>query len=330
MKKLIYIVFGALVVFALVILSFSTSEAGKKIKLKAISAYPLNEVLSQPLLMFAEEIKKRSGGELIIQVVGGPEIINEFQQHEAVADGRFDFAHGPPSYAPGVVKGGESMLLTTRTPAKERANGAYKFLRDEIFKPANLYYLGRSIPGPGGEFEVWTIKPIHGLDDLKGKKMGDGTIAPSGMKALGMIPTTVAWLDIYTSLERGIIDGFAMDAISVDSMGWFEVIRYQVPVPMTACDHTFHVNLDRWNKLPKHLKELLKKTAIDMEPVFVKYFIDKKEQAMNKLLASGVKVIAFSPKERKAWKKTLYDAEWKTLIKRHPVKGPKLMKLLYE
>jgi hypothetical protein len=68
------------------------------------------------LLIFTKEIEKCSNGELKIHVVGGPEIINEFSKHEAVADGRFDFALGLLRYVSGVVKGGDTMLLTSPTP----------------------------------------------------------------------------------------------------------------------------------------------------------------------------------------------------------------------
>lgn len=305
-----------------------SKKTDEKIVLKAVSAYPLNEVLSQPLIMFAEEVEKRTNGELVIQVVGGPEIISEFQQHEAVADGRFDFALGPPSYAPGIVKGGEAMLLSVLTPQEERENGAYDFINNEIFKPAGLFYLGRSIPGPGGKFELWTIEPIKSLNDLKGKRMGDGTIAPSGLSELGMIPTTVAWLDMYSALERGIIDGFAMDAISVHSMQWYEVVNYQIPVPVTACDHTFHINLEKWNTLPKEKQELLKNLAIEFEPKLVDYFNKKKAEAMEKLLASGVKIIEIPVSETKKFEQVLYEAEWDKIIERHPDLGPELKKLL--
>ena len=330
-RKLIMIFGSISLVLAFAVFPFLTgcrgapAEAPGPITLKAISGAPIDDPLSTPLLMLRDKVNERSNGELIIEVVGGPEVISEFGIHEAVAGGRMDVALLGPTYS-AVIPGAMALMLSEYTPAEERASGAYDYF-NEVHQSVNLYYLGRGHPGEGLSFLLWSNVMTEGPDDLVGLKTGDGTILPSGLREVGMIPTTVEFMEIYGALERGVIDALVMPAIVTSSMHFHEQIAYVIDLSLAYADGSHIINLEKLDSLPSHLQELLKEAALEVEQEAEAYYLDLLDGEMQTILDSGVEVIEFSAQDSQWLLDNIYEGEWAALIEQYPDIGPSLQDL---
>jgi len=331
-NRRLFILFGSIcIISVLAMLPFMTGCRGAPapppgpITLKAISGAPVDDPLTTPLFMLRDKVNERSNGELIIEVVGGPEVISEFVIHEAVAGGRMDIALLGPTYSE-VIPGAMALMLSELTPAEERASGAYDYF-NEVHQSVNLYYLGRGHPGDGLSFLLWTNVPADGPDDLVGLKTGDGTILPSGLRASGMIPTTIGFMEIYGALERGVIDALVMPAVVTSSMHFYEQLDYVIDLPLAYADGSHIINLDKFNSLPSPLQDLLKEAAIEVEQEAEAYYLDLYDDEMQTIIDSGVEVIEFSAEDSRWLLDTIYQGEWGVLIERFPETGPTLQGL---
>ncbi|MAM89723.1 TRAP transporter substrate-binding protein [Allohahella sp. A8] len=107
-----------------------------------------------------------------------------------------------------------------------------------------------------------TKKPINSLDDLKGKRVFTFPTAGRFMSQFGVVPVSLPWEDIEVAVQTGELDGIAWSGITEDyTVGWADVTDYFLTNNISgAWAGSFFANMDRYNALPEHLKELLKVT----------------------------------------------------------------------
>ena len=105
-----------------------------------------------------------------------------------------------------------------------------------------------------------TKDPIRSLADLKGKRVFTFPTAGRFLSQFGVVPVTLPWEDIEVAVQTGELDGIAWSGITEDyTVGWADVTNYFLTNNISgAWIGSFFANMDRWNELPDHLKELMR------------------------------------------------------------------------
>ncbi len=68
--------------------------------------------------------------------------------------------------------------------------------------------------------------------------------------------------EVYTAVERGVVDGFALSTVGmIVDAGLYEVTKYTIDHPFLNTNFVVIMNLDSWNRIPKNLQDLLRETA---------------------------------------------------------------------
>ena len=93
---------------------------------------------------------------------------------------------------------------------------------------------------------------VTGLADLSGKKVRSYSASLTDLlNYLGAQPTSISFGEVYTALERGIIDcGFTGTQAGLNAR-WYEVTDTLVNVPLLFAFNWYVVNLDSWGPLPQ-------------------------------------------------------------------------------
>jgi TRAP-type mannitol/chloroaromatic compound transport system substrate-binding protein len=107
-----------------------------------------------------------------------------------------------------------------------------------------------------------TKNPINSLADLEGKRVFTFPTAGRFLAQFGVVPVTLPWEDIEVAVQTGELDGVAWSGITEDyTVGWADVTDYFLTNNISgAWCGSFFANMDRWNEVPDHLKELLRLT----------------------------------------------------------------------
>ena len=107
-----------------------------------------------------------------------------------------------------------------------------------------------------------TKDPIHSLEDLKGKRVFTFPTAGRFLSQFGVVPVTLPWEDIEVAVQTGELDGVSWSGITEDyTVGWADVTDYFLTNNISgAWIGSFYANMDSYNAVPDHLKELLKLT----------------------------------------------------------------------
>jgi TRAP-type mannitol/chloroaromatic compound transport system substrate-binding protein len=105
-----------------------------------------------------------------------------------------------------------------------------------------------------------TTKPINSLADLNGLRVYTFPTAGRFLAKYGVIPVNIPYEDAEVAVQTGELDGMAWSGITEDyTVGWANVTKYFLTNNITgAWIGHFFANMDRWNELPDHLKELVK------------------------------------------------------------------------
>jgi C4-dicarboxylate-binding protein DctP len=156
-------------------------------------------------------------------------------------------------------------------------------------------------------------KPLQKPEDAKGLKfrIQASDILEAQFKAVGAIPQKLAFAEVYSALETGVVDGAENPWSNAYSQKFFEVQPY-----FTESDHGYLgymvvANAKFWSGLPddvrKTLEEILTEVTVE---------VDKSAQAFSdgdrqKIKDSGkTEILPLSAEQRAAWKaamKPVYD-----------------------
>jgi len=139
-----------------------------------------------------------------------------------------------------------------------------------------------------------------------------------------VIPPT----DVYTALERNVVDGYCWVSVGIRDWGWQKQTKYIVEPGFYRGPNPILVNLKTWSKLPKKLQDLLTEAAIETEKKVVVHFEDLAKKERPLLIKEGIQIIDLPPAEKERFLKVAYDEGWKDVIQKNPKTGPELKKLL--
>ncbi len=274
-------------------------------------------------------VNERAKGELTIEYLGGPEIISDKDLAIGVGKGVLEMGTAYSGIYAGLVPGAEAFTQSMISPLEERQRGVYDFIQPQYAKN-NLFLLGRVLSDFPGEFYyIATTKKVETLSDLAGLKITSFT--PGWihfLDAIGAPGPIVGPPDIYTTVERGVADGSWLPFFDHVAFSLIDVEKYLIDHGFGSDNFTIFLNLDTWNKLPKHLQDLLIKTVDDIGPQLEPGYQEQRSNDRQVMQDAGVSFVWFSGEDAEKYVNTAYDAEWEDIIKKYPEIGTKLRELL--
>lgn len=305
------------------------ATAAETITLKAITAWPKNASDNKSLDFFMESVEqqvaKKYPGELKINLVGGPEAVKIQDQVHAAQTGMVDIVHTTNAYYVSLLPEVDAMKLSEFTPWEERANGAWAYYNDLHEKKLGLYFLGRI--GTDLPFMLYLIKPIA-TADLKGFNIRVSPMYLQMVKGLGGNPVVIPPTDVYTALERKVVDGYCWPAVGIREWGWEKQTKYVVSTGFYSGPHPMVMNLKTWNGLAQKFKDVLNQAAMDAERKILAYYEEEAKKEMPLLKQAGLQVIDLPPAEKEKFLKVAYEEAWKDIIEKSSKAGPELKALL--
>lgn len=317
-----------LLLFGFLMVTFIGSEVlSQQIVLKAVTAFPKSHLNNDPVPLFIEAVNKRSGGRLKIEWLGGPEVMGAFDQVHAIKAGTIDMnLYYPWAYMKSLMPEAEAQGLSELSAWEERKSSLFELWTEIFAKRVNAKYLGRLHSDV--TFHVFCNKKIEKIEDFKGLKIRVMPLYIPFLKALGASPVTMPPPEIYTAMERGVVEGFMWPRVGMISWGLQEVTKYMILPGVFQMEPATMINLDRWNKIPKDLQEIIMDEIQKYEYIGTirNYKLVEKEERIRE--KAGMKNIQLPPKDAEKFVHTAYEVTWQEIFKSAPEYGPKLRKAM--
>jgi len=330
MKKLFLIPVAILLVSGLILGGCGEPAPGEPVVLKLVSFNPDIPPGNLWWNMFIDKVNDKSGGELTIEWIGGPEAIGPLDQAPAVANGVVDIALTNYPFAPPPANAFECMYIRERSCAELREVGAYDFANDELFSKVGIYYLGHSpASGPARMGGWFTMVEIESVDDFAGLTLGcPGPTEVPVAEALGATPVMIPFGEFYTAMERGMMDGFFLCLAGLFDFGLQEVVPYHIQESFAGGNTGFMVNLERWNELPKDLQDIMIEAASEVENETEALWDSIDADYGNQYKDLGGQIVKLSPAESDKLYDISMDSTWATLKEWYPEYGPQFEELM--
>jgi tripartite ATP-independent transporter DctP family solute receptor len=135
-------------------------------------------------------------------------------------------------------------------------------------------------------------RPVLTPDDLKGLKIRvmNSKTAMDMVSALGGSPTPIAWGELYTALQQGVVDGAENNPPSFYTNRHYEVCRYFSMDEHTRIPDILLISTKVWDTLPERVQGWLQQAADDASHYERKLWQEKSDEALELARREGVKV----------------------------------------
>ena len=271
---------------------------------KMTTTWPPNfPVVGEVAEKYAQWVKEMSNGQIQIKVYGGGELVPPLEAFDAVSQGSIEMGCGAAYYWAGKTPAAQFFaavpfgMNAQQITSWLEVGGGYELWK-KTYAPFNL------VPFLGGNTGVqmggWFNREINTVEDLKGLKMRLPGIGGKVLEKAGGAAILVAGSEIYTSLERGVIDATEWIGPYHDyKMGFHKIAKYYYTPGWheTGSQLEFFINKNLYEGLPLHLQAILE-AASKRAQVWVLSEFDKQNGIyLNKLISEeGVEIREF-PKE---------------------------------
>jgi TRAP-type C4-dicarboxylate transport system substrate-binding protein len=282
---------------------------------------------------FLKPAQKNNVG-LKLKYIGGPEITPFRKQGGLVKRGLIDLIFCPTPYYGATLPEARLLGAHNKSLTEMRSNGAYDMLKEAWKKGLNSHILAWPAFNVSTFYVYTKFKPklnkTTGID-LSGRKMRSTGLYKPMLTAMKATAITISPSDVYTGLERGVVDGIAWPKGSVTKYGWEKFLKYKVTPNFYGATFMVVINMKKWNSLTQAQRDHLTKVSNEYET--------RSDEVVGKGLAadelklekSGVKTFALKGEYAKAYLKTIYGAKWAGNDKhKYTVDYKKLKSLIYE
>ncbi len=309
--------------------SFPLCSAAQKITIKAVSAWPKTTYETENFLKLLELVKakvdKEAPGQFEIQFLGGPEVIPNMEQVEAARKGLVDLVSTTAGYYLSVVPEADAMTLTRIRSWEERAKGVNDLMNKIHQEKVNCFYLGRI--GTDISFTLYLTKPIEGAD-FNGMSIRCAPTHVAALKKLNAKPVVIPPTEVYTALERGVVQGLIWPAGLIKDWGWDKVTKYRVDPGFYIGAMIILMNNDTWKKLPPNIQKIVLEAEDEAERYAAERAQKRVKELADAMAKEGMKTIKLPDAEAKKLVDTAYSTLWEVVISKSPENGPKLRDLV--
>jgi TRAP-type C4-dicarboxylate transport system substrate-binding protein len=132
--------------------------------------------------------------------------------------------------------------------------------------------------------------------------------------------------EVYTALERGVVDGYGWPITGVFDLGWNERTKYRVDPGFYSAEVSVLINKSTWDKLNDKQKAVLQKAAEQGETEAASEFAKANAEAVKRQAKAGIETIKFDAATSKQFYDKAYDVGWAGVIRQSPEHGAKLRK----
>ena len=277
----------------------AAAASDPKVTLVYAEVNPLDTIVGQTGSHFKEKVEELSGGSVVVDVQASGVLGSENDVLDAILGGSTSIDISRISaFALTSYGCNKSKLLSIPFTFNNRAhfwNFANSDLAPEFLnEPQELGLPVRGLfYGEEGFRHFFTVKPVAAIGDLKGMKLrvSNDPVMNGMVEGLGANPTVVAFGELYSALQTGVVDGAEQPIANYKSNAFPEVANNLILDGHTLGAVQAVITDNAWNKLTENQQAAVMEAAADTQA----FNADLSETAENKVLdelkSSGCNVV---------------------------------------
>lgn len=248
--------------------AFFIPAAHAKVTKLSLSHYlPISHPVSKALVTWANGVETQSNGTLHIRIFPSSQLYKTTENFDAVSEKAVDLAlnglFGETGSNPVFGVLGLPYIWPSFEAAMSSCRGELNAFMDTEARRFNIKVIGVAFVDYAQWFTV--KKPLESPADFKGVRLRvfPGFISDA-VQALGGAAVTMPSSEVYSGLQRGIVDGYIGTVASTLSGKYYEVAKYGVIGPFSISPIHMIANLETWENLTDRQRQVMTLTLDSM------------------------------------------------------------------
>lgn len=329
-KRLGFIVV-MMMVCSFVLAGFSYAAELPKVRWTVQTTWAKGMLIHDEVEGMAKRVSDMTGGNFVIKVLPAGAIVGAMENMEATSKGTLDGWHSWTGYWQGKHPSANffasiPMHLEPTMYLTWMYQGGGKELMQEMFDEMKM----NVIVMPGGlthpEILAMSNKSLKNVKDFKGLKYRTPGWWAEILKSMGVSVTMVAGVDLYPSLQKGVIDALEFSTPIVNkSQNFHEVVKYVAGPGMhqPTCYFEIGFNKDKYNALPPEYKAILQSAVMAMNIDMWTKDITMGIETLKFFKSKGLTLTRIEDKDQREFRKVAWafiDTEVKKINRPHTTK----------
>lgn len=238
----------------------TTTGSGEVTTLRFSHFWPATSSINQEVFEpWAKKIEADSNGRLKVELYPSATLSKPDVTYESTVKGTVDIG----SQAHGYTNGRFPLTQIAELPGLSGSATQMSCILQTLYEDgtiANEYEDSHVLfmygAGPGTLHT--TDKLIKTPQDMKGMRIRrPSAVAGDIIESMGASPVGLPANDMYTSLQRGVVDGLSFPWEAVTTFKIDEVTKYHTNIPFYSSGLMVAMNQDSYDKLPDDLKKVI-------------------------------------------------------------------------
>ena len=283
--------------FLLALLALQFIGCGDRARVRVLKlghSLPTSHPVHKALERMAIQVRQVSQGGIRIDIYPNEQLGSEREMIEQVQLGSLQLVKTSASPLEGFIP--EMALFTIPYVFEDQAH-LWEALDGEIGEKLLKAGTKKGLVGlcyyDAGSRSFYTKdKPITTPADLAGLKIRvqNSRTAMEMIEAMGGSPTPIAFGELYTSLEQGVVDGAENNPPSLLTSRHYELCKYYSLDEHSSVPDVVLVSEEAWSRLTLTQQSVIKKAATDSAKFQRELWAKETQRALDELVAAGVEI----------------------------------------
>ena len=287
--------------------------------LRLVSAFPETATYVKHMMPWIQKFNAEGKGVAQINFIGGPKAIPTFEVGTSVKNGVVDMAMNTGAFYTNLMPEADFLKLTQIPVAEQRKNGAFDYINKVWSQKANMVYLARMVDET--PFHLYLTKKID-KPDLNGLKLRITPVYREFFASMGASLIQTPPGEVYTALERGVVDGYGWPIHGIFDLNWHEKTKFRADPGFYNAEVSIIMNQDAWKKLSAKQRDFVQKQVLALEGMN-SYWRKLNQEETRKQADSGIQTIKFDD----SFREKAYEVAWAAATKQSPEHAPQMRKL---
>ena len=295
---------SAVVCFALV--GCKKGAGAKTIELSYSIFFPSTHIQTVTATEWAQEVEKRTNGQVKITIYSGGVLTAAAQCYEGVVNGVSDLGMSCLAYTLGRFPLLEGLDLPLGYPNGSVATRVATEMVEK-YKPAEMagvHVLYIHAHGPG---LLASKKPVRTLAEMKGLKVRATGLSQKIVTALGGTPVSMPQSETYEALSKGVVDATLCPIETLK--GWKQGEVVSSVTDATAVGYTTAMfvvmNKGKWDSLPPEVQKTITEVSAEWVARHGKAWDQADVDGREFVKSLNREMISLSAEEQQQWKKAV-------------------------
>ncbi len=287
--------------------------------------YPMRRLLLEPMI---KRINETAKGRINLRL-SGPETAPAFEQLQPTGSGVFHFLFTHGAYHFGTTAQATAVEALSGGLEDWRKAGVRQEL-DRHYNQFGVTLIGLGVSTPGAGYNIILRQPVKPTGDLSGYKIR-GTPTYAGIfKMLGASPVVLPPGEVYTALEKGLVDGAAWPTFGMSNYRWHEVAKFLLRPSFGTTTQLIFAHKATWDKMPAADRELISKELATLESEYARLYSQVTADEEKELQSKGVTIVQMGDAQKAKLASAWADGLWELSSQKNKAATEQLRKWAVE